>query len=152
LSMEEITSTMPELKVKSYWFYNAERGKVKLNWYLYEYACVLYDHIKGSRKKALNKWKSQRSDEQLAEFCAYYAKRVRLSVNYWLAGATKELEFDDMYASDYCHTNTERENNAIFDIAMEAWEELQGSCSVCPCRCLSERYETCSFFDRMGQS
>ena len=149
---EEPSAMMPELKVKSYWFYNAERGKVKLNWFLYEYACVLYDHIRDSRKKAIGRWRSKRSSEQIAEFCAYYAKRVRLSVNYWLVGATKEAEFEDTYASDYCHTNTQRENDAIFEVAVDAWAELQESCSACPCRCLSERYESCSFFDRMGQA
>ena len=152
MTTEALGSMMPELKVKSYWFYNAERGKVKINWFLYEYACVLYEHIKDSRKKVLSKWRSQRSDEQIAEFCAYYSKRVRLSINYLLVGVTKEAEFEETYASDYCHTNTQRENDAIFEVAMEAWTELLDTCSVCPNKCLSERYETCSIFDRMART
>lgn len=102
-----------------------------------------------SRNKTLVRWRSLRSKEQIAEFCAYFAKRMRLSVKYQLAGATKETEFDDFYASDYCHTNTQRENDAIIEVAQEAWLELLDTCSVCPCRCISERYEPCGFFDRM---
>ena len=147
---EKLSNMGPELQVKSFWFYRSESGKSKFNWFCYEYACSLFEHIKDSRKKALVKWRSQRSDEQIAEFCAYFSKRMRQSINYQLAGATKETEFDDAYVTDYCHTNTQREDEAIIEAACDAWEELLGTCSICPCRCISERYAQCGFFDRMG--
>jgi len=138
-----------ESPVQASWFYMFESEKVKLNWFLYEYACTLFDHIKHTRKKALTKWKSQRSEEQLAEFCAYFSKRMRQSVLNRLSGLTEETEGDEEYICDYCHTNTHLENVAILDAADKAWEKLLDICVVCPNRCVSERYERCEFFDRM---
>jgi len=138
------------LTVKSFWFYGAYNEKTKLNWFLYEYACSLYEHIQDSRKKALVKWKARRSDVQIAEFCAYFSKRMRRSVFNQLEGITTETEIDEEYICDYCHTSTRRENEALIDIASDAWVELLDTCVVCPCRCVSERNEWCGFFDRMG--
>ena len=151
MSAEWLSKMGSELQVKSFWFYLTEDEKIKLNWFLYEYACSLYEHMRGSRKKTLSKWRSKWSDGQVAEFCAYFSKRMRQSVNKQLAGLTRETEIYEEYVSDYYHTNTRRENNAIINVAGEAWAELLETCEVCPCRCISERNEQCGFFDRMGQ-
>jgi uncharacterized Fe-S radical SAM superfamily protein PflX len=126
-----------------------ESEKVKLNWFLYEYACTLMGHLSRSRRKALTKWKSHRSEEQIAEFCAYFSKRMRQSILDKLAGKTDETEADEEYICDYCHTNTHNENVAILEVAGKAWDELLDSCVVCPNRCISERNIRCDFFDRM---
>jgi len=125
-----------------------ENDKIKLNWFLYEFACSMFEHIQDSRNKTLVKWKSRRSEEQVAEFCAYYSKRMRQSIFDRLSGKTEQTEADDAYVSDYCHTNTQKENDAIINTAADAWEELLGACSVCPTRCISERFRRCELFDR----
>jgi len=135
--------------VQASWFYMFASEKVKLNWFLFEFACTLYDHVKRSRKKALGKWKTRQSEEQIAEFCAYLSKRMRRSVYNQISGVTEETEIDEEYICDYCHTNTHRENAAIIEVACEAWEELLDICVICPNRCISERDELCVFFDRM---
>jgi uncharacterized Fe-S radical SAM superfamily protein PflX len=138
-----------ESPVQASWFYIDSNEKVKLNWFLYEYACSLYVHINRSRKKALAKWKAQRDEEQIAEFCAYFSKRMRQSILDKLAGRTEETIGDEEYICDYCHTNTHRDNVAILEVAESAWDELLDSCVACPNRCISERYAHCEFFDRM---
>jgi len=136
-----------ESPVKAKWFWAFAAEKIKFNWFCYEYACTLYDHIKESDR--LNNWKSGRSDEQIAEFCAYFAKRMKKSVLDKLAGITDATIGDEEYISDYCHTSTRRQNSAILDVAGEAWDQLLSSCEVCPNRCISERNMRCNFFDRM---
>lgn len=138
-----------ESPVQASWFYLNASEKIKFNWFLYEYACHLFEEIKDSRTKVLRQWKAQRSEKQIAEFCAYFAKRMRKSALDRLAGITEETEGDEEYLCDYCHTNTHRENMALLDAAGKAWEELLDVCVVCPNRCVSERYERCAFFDRM---
>ena len=135
--------------MKSFWFYHSDGEKTKLNWFLYEYACKLYEDIKYSHIKALSKWKSQRSDVQIAEFSAYFAKRMRQSVDNQLAGLSTGTEIDEEYIRDYCHTNTRRENEAMIEIASDSWVGLLDTCVTCPCRCVSERYRRSEFFDRM---
>jgi len=132
--------------VQASWFYTITEEKIKLNWFLFEYACEVYDKIKRSDNESLCKWRSRWSNKQTAEFCAYFAKRMRRSIFDRLADKT--VEIDDEYILDYCHTITIRETSALMDAAAEAWSEFLDICAVCPCRCLSERYEYCDMFDR----
>jgi hypothetical protein len=131
------------------WFYMDEREKVKINWLLYEFACKFYEYIEESRNKAVTRWKARHSDEQVAEFCAYYSKRMRQSVLNLLDGTTGMTEVYEDYISDYCHVNTHRDNAAIQEVGRIAWDDLMGVCAACPCKCLHNIYERCEFFDRM---
>jgi|DewCreStandDraft_4_1066084.scaffolds.fasta_scaffold19086_3 uncharacterized Fe-S radical SAM superfamily protein PflX len=133
--------------IKASWFYMFESEKTKFNWFCYEYACTLYDHIRKSGR--LKKWRSERSDLQIAEFCAYFAKRMKQSVLDKLAERTDATTADEEYIADYCHENTHSQNMAIMDVAGEAWDELLSSCETCPNRCISERHARSKFFDRM---
>jgi len=140
---------MDDTPVKASWFYMDESEKIKLNWFLFEYACTLYSHIKRSNTVALNRWKSRRSNKQLAEFSAYLAKRMRQSVYDMLESRTDVIVGDEEYICDYCHGNTHEENDAIMDVAEDAWGELLEICSACATHCISERDEYCTMFDEM---
>lgn len=131
------------------WFYMDESEKTKFNWFIYEFALSLFEHIESSRDRTLGKWKARRSEVQIAEFCAYFSKRMKQSVLDRLTGRVEETEADEVYVSDYCHTNTHRDNAAIINIAADAWEDMIEGCIACPNRCISERFMRCEFFDRM---
>jgi len=138
-----------ESLIPAFWFYTGESEKIKLNWFLFELACKLYEHIESSQNKAIRKWLAQRSEEQTAEFCAYFSKRVRQSVLAFLEGPEEAIKMPEYFVSDYCHANTRREYKAILDIASAAWTGLLQSCNACTCNCIDERYMRCEFFDRM---
>lgn len=133
--------------IKASWFYTLKNEKNKFNWFCYGYAMNLYDCIKESGR--LKKWASGMTDLEVASFCAYFAKRMKEAVTKKLAGVTDATEADEEYVSDYCHTNTRRQNVAIIEVAGEAWERLLSVCVTCPTRCISERFDYCEFFDRM---
>jgi len=133
--------------IQASWFYSYEFEKTKFNWFCFEYALKLYDYIKGSKK--LKKWASGVTDMQIAQFCAYYSKRMKKSVEDKLAGITDATEHDEDYVSDYCHTNTGRQNVDIINVALAAWDSLLSVCETCPTRCISERTEECGFLNRM---
>ena len=139
-----------ESLISASWFYTSDSQKIKANWFLYEYACKMYEHIEAYKKKGLAKWKAQRSDENIAEFCAYFAKRMRRNMHSRHAVVTEEdIITADEFIHDYCHTNTRRETEALADIGEAAWLELLESCRVCPTGCLSEMRAYCELFDRM---
>ena len=138
-----------ESLIPASWFYRVDSQKTMLNWFLYEYALKFYDHIADSRAKALLKWKARLANERLAEFCAYYSKRMRLSILDSIEGDTGATAVYDEYITDYLHAISRSENEAIRKIAGAAWGELLSNCAICPCRCLSRRSERCEFFDRM---
>jgi hypothetical protein len=138
-----------ETLIPASWFYVDEIGKTKLNWLIYEYALILFDHVKGSRKKALAKWKPHQSEERIAEFCAHYAKRMKLSIRARQDGSEAGVIMPEYFVSDYWHTNTRLENRAIMEIAHAAWSEKLQICTVCNGGCISEGDMWCEFFDRM---
>jgi len=129
------------------WFYTYEFEKTKFNWFCFEFALILYDCVKESKK--LKKWKAGMTDMEIARFCAYFAKRMKASVSDKLSGVTDIVEADEEYLSDYCHTNTQRENMILLEVIEDAWEQLLSVCVTCPTRCLSERSLQCALFDRM---
>lgn len=138
-----------ELVVKSYWFYTLKSEKTKFNWFCYEYALLFYELLMESADEKLKKWLSTRTKEQVAEFCAYFSKRMKKSVEDKLSDVTDATILDEDYISDYCHMNTHSENLALLAVGEKAWDEHTSACVICPTRCISERYAQCVFFDRM---
>lgn len=146
---EWIIAMKAESLIQASWFYLDDDEKIKLNWFLYEYALVFFDHVKGSGRKAVAKWKSRQSEEQIAEFCAYYAKRMKQSVRALREGTEKAILMPEYFVSDYCHATTHRENRAIMEVASAAWTEKLLICKACGGGCTYDGEMRCEFFDRM---
>ena len=66
-------------KVKAKNFYQDDGDKTLLNWCLYEYANVLYTKIEESPKLA--SYRKKNCAKEIEEFCVYFSKRLRKSVN-----------------------------------------------------------------------
>jgi hypothetical protein len=135
--------------IKTAWFYREEVEKNRLNWFLFEYACKLYEYVNESRNKTVAKWRLKRSGEQLADFCAYFAKRMRSNVHRHLYKGQDGHIVDEVYIFDYCHTNKQRETDAILKVCEAAWLDHLKVCSVCPVACLDEMTLPSEFFDRI---
>lgn len=138
-----------ESMIPASWFYRDESKKNMINWFLYELALKLYDHIQDSSLKPLKRWKARLSDKQVAEFCAYYAKRMRVSVLEKIEGGSGIIALYDTYLADYCHANTKSEDEAIGKVVEAAWGALLQNCAVCGRMCVVRGDEPCEFFDRM---
>ena len=131
------------------WFYLDDCEKNKKNWFLYEFSLKYFDYLKMSRNKAVVKWVAGQNEEELAEYCAYFAKRMRNNTkrhHYRHLGGDIA---DDEYNRDYCHFNTQFENEVLAKVAESAWLDLLDSCSICPTNCLNEELMPCYMFDKM---
>jgi hypothetical protein len=131
------------------WFWKEEDDKIKLHWLLYEFACGFFEHLDRNSTKRIIDWKAKRTDEQIAEFCAYYAKRMKPSIVELLETDSESFLGYTEYLTDYLHDNTLRENESISKVSASAWDNLLEVCIVCPVRCLDEPAEHCDLFDRM---
>ena len=138
-----------ESLIPASWFYMNDSEKTKFNWFFYEYACKLFEHIDDNRSKRISDWKAKYTEEQIAAFCAYYSKRMKQSVNEMIEAVTMKVNVYDEYLTDYCHDNSQRENNLINKIAVGALYELIEGCTICTTGCLNDRNARCEFFDRM---
>ena len=148
--MKNLHRSKSEDLIPASWFYSKDFQKIKLHWFIYELALMLFDHIDACRNKGFKKWKSRRTDKQIAEFCAYYAKRTLPGWIDHVNGKAKFEEFRICYITDYCHDNTLIETEILIEHIGRATADKLAICRICPCACLSkEAYMECEFFDRM---
>lgn len=132
--------------IKAEWFYTDESEKTKINWFCFEYALELCTFV--MKSKALQKYRTRNSSEEIAAFCTHFAKQMKKSVYDKLAGFTPVVIIDEEYIAGYYPKNTQRQNKVFLDVAGEAWDNLLSACEMCPVRCISEREKRSDFFDR----
>ena len=132
--------------IKAEWFYTDESDQTKINCFCFEYALEFYTFI--MKSQALRKYRARTSNEEIAAFCAYFAKRMKKSVYDRLARITPAVIIDEDYIAEYYPKNTQRQNKVFIDVAGEAWDNLLSACEICPMRCISEREKKSEFFDR----
>ena len=121
--------------------------KTKMSWFHYEYACQLYIQIENSRSETVRRWIKRHSKEQIAEFCAYYSKRMQPIMYDIVEGHSTVLSCQVGYVRDYCHSNSKQENSELTGVAQQAMSELLDDCNDCPDQCLSEPGAYCGHFD-----
>lgn len=132
--------------IEAQWFYKGEEEKTKINWFCFEYALEFYTHV--MKSKALRRYRAKNSSDQIAAFCAYFAKRMKKSLYDRLARLTDAVIIDEEYIADYYPKNTQSQNKVFIEVAGQAWDELLSVCETCPVRCISERNQKSEFFDR----
>jgi len=134
--------------VKPEWFSMPYDDKTKMSWFHYDYACRLYTWIEDSQNKTVRRWGKRHSKEQIAEFCAYFSKRMQPSMYDMVEGHSTVLSCKVGYVRDYCHSNSRRENSELTELAQQAMSELLDDCNDCSDQCLSEPGAYCDHFDR----
>jgi len=139
-----------ECPVRPEWFSVPYDDKTKMSWFHYEYACLLYSRIVNSRRKIISQWSKRHSDEQMAEFCAYFSKRMQPCMYDIVEGHSTELSCKVGYVRDYCHGNSRQENTELTELARQAMSGLLDDCNDCPNLCLTEPGAYCELFDRQG--
>lgn len=131
--------------IKAEWFYTKESEKTKINWFCFEYALEFYTFIMESKK--LKKYCDKNTKEMVADFCAYFSKRMKKSIYDKLSGITDMTIIDEKYISDYYPKNSQKQNIIFIEVAEQAWDNLLSACEMCPTRCISEREKKSEFFD-----
>jgi len=148
MSAQEKWQLPTDCPIEPKWFYQSVNEKIKFAWFLYEYACAYYNQITGSRKKHVDRWVKRHTDIQIADFCAYYSKRVQDSLGEFVLGHTNDVMCDAQYIQVYWHRNSKQFNFELAFLAQAAMVELLEICNVCPVQCLNDPSGYCEFFDR----
>jgi len=137
-----ILNTTP---IQMEWFSSLEGGKTKLNWFLLELSMEYYEAIR--RSPALEGYRKEYGEKHIAQYCAYYARRIKKSLLNGIRGRTKSFIFYEEYISDFYPHHGGQLNGALNALAMEAFESLRSGCDGCPQRCLSDYRAISRFFD-----
>jgi len=130
------------------WFYQSEIERIKFAWFLYEYACAYYNQISESRNKQVVRWFKEHTELQIADFCAYFSKRVQESLGEFILGRTNDILCDVGYIQVYWHRNNNRLNAELAFIAQQAMVDLLEICRNCSVQCLDDPSGYCEFFER----
>jgi hypothetical protein len=127
------------------WFLNLEGYKTKLNWYLLEFALEYYDFI--CKSPVLGYYREQYNEEQIAQYCAYYARRLKESMLNYLRGRRKNVIFYSEYAADFYPHHDDELTRTLNRLAREAFDYLNDGCEFCPQRCYIDYESTSPLFD-----
>ena len=60
-------------------FYKDKGDQIKQNWFLYEYANILFSKI--GENPALAGYRKKHSEDDITAFCVYFSKRLRQSIS-----------------------------------------------------------------------
>jgi len=66
-------------KVAANNFYKDDGDKIKQNWFLYEYANILFSKIE--ERNELTAYRKKHSKDNISAFCVYFSKRLRQSIS-----------------------------------------------------------------------
>jgi len=136
--------------IQKEWFQRLDGGKTKLNWFLLEVALEYYDRIRDSAELA--PYREQYSEDQIAQFCAYYARRMKKSLLDCIRGRRKRAMACQEYIDDFYPHHGDKLNGLLNDVAKEAWDSMVGGCRLCPQQCLADYMGRATLFDEyMGQ-
>ena len=119
---------------KMEWFYNLYGYKTKLNWFLMEIALEYYDYI--MERKVLTSYREQYDEQQIAQYCTYYIRRLKESMLNYLHGRRKSVVFYIEYIDDFYPHHSEAQNKMLHKVAKDAFDHMTSACEYCPQRCL----------------
>lgn len=128
------------------WFHDVHGQKTKLDWFLFEIALEYYDCIK--KNMDLASYREKYNEEQIAQYCTYYSRRMKDNFIKNFKGRTKNIMIYGEYIGDYYPHHTTEENTRLQDVAMEAIESILQVCASCPQDCQQDYDSMSVFFDQ----
>ena len=136
--------------VKAENFYIDDGDKIKLNWFLYEYANELHMEIVANEK--LTRYRKFHPEEKIIEFCVYFSKRLKKSIHDTQVGLSKKVVFDGKYVYEFHPNNSSAQTQSLLESALTAWESQLQNCAGCRHQCLMDGYEITGMFDSLEES
>lgn len=143
MKTKEGTSGMSRIQSTS--FYSSQKEKTKLNWFSYELSMAIYDEIKPNLRNILRR--SPISDEDLASFSIYFAKKMQDVILQKLSGKIETVYVSPEMIELYFPNLSDKLVNKMLDAISKAWDKLLSVCETCPTRCISEKDAYCTMFD-----
>ena len=126
-------------------FYTNEKDKIKINWFLFEYAAELDSHIKRPLRKRLKR--KNIGNRKIAEFCIYYSKEMKAEILDKLSGRIENVSLSYHAIEDFFPHLNDKLVDDLLTSAFDAWDSITSMCVKCPTRCISEKDYKAPMFD-----
>jgi len=131
-------------------FYQDAGDMILQNWFLYEYANILYAKIEESPRLA--GYRKKQTAAGISAFCVYFSKRLRRGIFNAATGKTKGVIIDARYVYEHYPGNTYAQTQRLLEAAADAWKEHLAVCSNCPNLCIANGYETTEMFGNLEKT
>jgi len=131
-------------------FYKDRGDKILQNWFLYEYANVMYSKI--AESSGLATYRKKHSEGNITAFCIYFSKRLRQSISNAHAKQTPGVNIDARYVYEFYPGNSVKQTQKLLEAATQAWDELLLACSICSNQCLINGFEITTMFDNLEKT
>lgn len=131
--------------IRMEWFYDLHGENTKLNWFLLEIALEYYDRIMGNPELA--SYRERYDEDRVAQYCAYYARRLKDSLLKYIRGQRKNVIFYREYAGDYYPQHDDRLAAVLSRTARESFDHMWPGCRACPQQCLRKYEDKSPLFD-----
>ena len=131
--------------IRIQWFYHLEGDKTKLNWFLLEVALEYYTRINDSPE--LKRYREQHNEEQIAQYCTYYVRRLKGSLLKCIRGQRKSIVLYQEHIVDFYPQHSDQLNGALGKVAKEALDHMLSACENCPAMCLRDYKSRSMDFD-----
>ena len=137
-------------KVSAANFYKDDGDKIRLNWFLYEYANMLHMNIISNPK--LKRYRKLHTEDQIAVFCIYFSKRMRKSIYDRQIGKTNSVVFNGKYVYEFYPDSSYAQTQWLLELALDTWNEQLQNCGGCPNECLNDGFEITEMFDKLEKT
>ena len=137
-------------KVAANNFYKDDGDKIKQNWFLYEYANILFSKIE--ERNELTAYRKKHSKDNISAFCVYFSKRLRQSISNVHRKQASLVVIDARYVYEFYPDNSYTQTQRLLEAASEAWNEHLIVCSNCPNQCLPDGFERTDMFDNLRKT
>ena len=128
-------------------FYKDKGDQILQNWFLYEYANILFSKIEEG--PALAVYRKKHSEGDIAAFCVYFSKRLRKSISDVQSKRASRVVIDARYIYEFYPGNTRTQTQSLLEAAGVAWDEHIQICANCPNQCLTEGFDPTDLFDHL---
>ena len=118
-------------------FYANEKDKIKLNWFLFEFAADFNSHITHPLRKRLKR--QDIDDDKIAEFCIYYSKKIKGGILDKLSGKIENISLSYHAIEVFFPHLNDKLVDDLLTSAFDAWDSITSMCVTCPTRCISEK-------------
>jgi len=137
-------------KIAASHFYQDDGDKNKQNWFLYEYANILFSKIEESPKLA--SYRKRHSQDNIVAFCVYFSKRSRQSISNLLEGHKSRVVIEARYVHEFYPNDSREQMQKLLKVAFDAWVEHAQICANCPNQCLADGFEITDMFDNLEKT
>jgi len=128
-------------------FFSTAKEKIKLNWFLFEYALECQSFIRRDKKLCSRLKRKGIDDQAINSFCTHYSKLMRKQILKRISGKTSMVRVGYEGIESYFPRLGDELVDCLLTRVAEAWDSQTGACVSCPTRCISEKDEYAPMFD-----